>query len=192
MLLDGEEPETATPRLSFFTTDALSGIDHYLVKIDGEEVANVPASAMPEKGEYTLAALKEGEHTVLVDAVDRAGNATTAEAKTFTIPAGAAPAEVQTTAPLVSPAFIDGLIRVITYGFIGLLALFLLVAAIFTLYMVGKYLHADLVAAMKRRQGSHPHVLKNLKELRRDIKKLSLRLEEIDEQVERQIDRLST
>lgn len=58
------------PTLSFSTTDATSGIDHYLCSVDGGE----PAIA---RSPYQLPkVLSDGTHTVTVTAYDKAGNST--------------------------------------------------------------------------------------------------------------------
>ncbi len=55
------------PTISFFTTDPLSGIDHYEVKIDNDDFFN-------RSSPYKLPALDDGVRTITVRAFDRAGN----------------------------------------------------------------------------------------------------------------------
>jgi len=50
--------------------DATSGIDHYLVSLDGGSAQTVVGTATS----YTFAGTSDGAHTILVTAVDRAGN----------------------------------------------------------------------------------------------------------------------
>ena len=66
------------PTLSFSTTDAMSGLDHYETAIDGGSWA---AQASP----YVVPALADGTHSLAVRALDRAGNAATAAALTVYI-----------------------------------------------------------------------------------------------------------
>ncbi|TCL54575.1 RHS repeat-associated protein [Hydrogenispora ethanolica] len=89
------------PTINFSTTDATSGVDHYEISLDGgETLASVTGSSYP----FT-AAIPDGEHTVRVKAVDRAGNATTAEVKVY----------IDTTPPAIPAGFevISGINRAI-------------------------------------------------------------------------------
>jgi len=63
------------PILSFFTTDAASGIDHYEIRIidsDKQDVTFFTEQSSP----YQLPELKVGKYTVVVRAIDQAGNMT--------------------------------------------------------------------------------------------------------------------
>jgi hypothetical protein len=91
-LLDGKEVTIPEPRISFFTEDTGSGVDHYIVKVNGEEVGNVPAADVTRTSEYKLPPQTDGEKTVTVDAVDKAGNAMSSRA-TFTVTLPPAPEE---------------------------------------------------------------------------------------------------
>ncbi|MEK7608593.1 MAG: hypothetical protein AAB495_03360 [Patescibacteria group bacterium] len=62
-------------RLSFIAEDALSGIDHYEIRLDGKEIASLGVD-VPTKGPYRMSALLSGKHAVTVRALDKAGNAT--------------------------------------------------------------------------------------------------------------------
>jgi hypothetical protein len=75
-------PENTTdprPALSFNTTDALSGMDHYDVKIGDGSFTTVSAAALGS-GPYTPPIQSPGAKTVVVNAYDKAGNETTASA----------------------------------------------------------------------------------------------------------------
>jgi hypothetical protein len=54
-------------QVSFFTVDAVSGIDHYEVALDG-------TAFFTQSNPYILPGLTEGEHNITVRAFDRAGN----------------------------------------------------------------------------------------------------------------------
>ena len=56
-----------TPTFSFSATDDLSGINNYQVSIDGGSFTNASSP-------YTTGAQSQGDHTVTVRAIDRAGN----------------------------------------------------------------------------------------------------------------------
>ncbi len=74
-LLDEEQSQDATRQIAFKTTDAVSGLDHYDVYVDGLHIEQLqPAETVL----YTLPDLPQGTHTILVRAVDRAGNRTDA------------------------------------------------------------------------------------------------------------------
>jgi hypothetical protein len=50
-------------------SDAMSGIDHYEIKVDNGEY-----SGMGTQGKKTFGSLSDGSHTITVKAVDEAGN----------------------------------------------------------------------------------------------------------------------
>jgi len=65
---EGEETTNTQPTLIFEVIDETSGIDHYEVKIDQE------ASVVTEEKEYKIPPQSLGRHTVIVRALDKAGN----------------------------------------------------------------------------------------------------------------------
>jgi 5-hydroxyisourate hydrolase-like protein (transthyretin family) len=65
---EGTETTNPQPTLIFETKDELSGIDYYEVKIDQQE------SIKTAEKEYKIPVQSPGKHTVIVKAVDRAGN----------------------------------------------------------------------------------------------------------------------
>lgn len=72
---------TATPQpiIFFNTTDAVAGIDRYIVKV-GEKTP-LRVGPVADSNPYTLPPQTPGKHTVLVEAYDRAGNYSTASAE---------------------------------------------------------------------------------------------------------------
>ena len=77
------------PTITFGTTDAESGIDHYTLALDGTSLGTV---ASP----YTFTtAIPDGQHTVTVTAFDKAGNST----------AGSVPVYIATVPPAVPAGF---------------------------------------------------------------------------------------
>ncbi|MDD5039662.1 MAG: carboxypeptidase regulatory-like domain-containing protein [Patescibacteria group bacterium] len=86
-LLDGKRTQNKTPRISFETTDATSGIHHYGISVDGLAVVLVDVGATTP---YTLPELADGKHTVRALAYDFAGNSTSAS-ESFTIGAPTTP-----------------------------------------------------------------------------------------------------
>jgi 5-hydroxyisourate hydrolase-like protein (transthyretin family) len=69
---EGKETTNPQPTLIFETTDEISGIDYYEIKIDLEPSIKI------EEVEYKIPVQDLGKHTVIVKAVDRAGNYTLA------------------------------------------------------------------------------------------------------------------
>ena len=69
---ENESTDNPTPTLSFKTSDALSGVREYQVRIDANDWVVVPVKN--HKGSYKLTALAPGKHTITVKAVDEATN----------------------------------------------------------------------------------------------------------------------
>ncbi|MGC9046817.1 MAG: hypothetical protein ACP5IC_01730 [Minisyncoccia bacterium] len=68
--VEGKETTNPQPTLVFGTTDEMSGVDYYEVKIDQEFPIKV------KETEYKMPVQIVGKHTVTVKAVDKAGNYT--------------------------------------------------------------------------------------------------------------------
>jgi len=69
---EGRETTNPQPTLSFKTTDEMSGIDYYEIIIDKESPIRT------DKSEYKIPLQDLGKHTIIVKAVDKAGNQTLA------------------------------------------------------------------------------------------------------------------
>lgn len=77
--IDGVKTENPKPTVVFDTTDSLSGIDYYKVKIGEGDFLSV-ASDIVKSNPYTLPLQVPGKRSILVQAFDKAGNyATTVE-----------------------------------------------------------------------------------------------------------------
>jgi 5-hydroxyisourate hydrolase-like protein (transthyretin family) len=72
-IIKGKDGETSQPVVSFATTDALSGIDYYKVKI-GEETPIIITEENMKNGEYTLPEQFNGSKILMVQAFDKANN----------------------------------------------------------------------------------------------------------------------
>lgn len=83
ILPDGQTTANPTPRIKFETTDNLSGIDRYEIKIDNDGWVN---AATLKVASYVLPKLSPGEHQILVRAYDKAENYTEAETKLIIAP----------------------------------------------------------------------------------------------------------
>lgn len=84
------DPTDPRPTVAFSTSDDQSGLDHYKVKVDAEDPLTVPRSAVSDTIPYTLPLQAPGQHNLLVQAFDQAGNYETAIAS-FTVQALPAP-----------------------------------------------------------------------------------------------------
>ncbi len=75
----GEDPTNPSPILYFKTTDSLSGIEYYEVKIGEQDVVPIIATAL-KHNPYKLSPQMPGTHTIIVKAFDKANNFTAAAA----------------------------------------------------------------------------------------------------------------
>ena len=81
--LKGAGAINAKPIVLFDTADSLSGVDYYRLKIGEGDYITV-SKEMAESGSYTLPNQTPGRKTIFVEAVDKAGNFTSASAE-FTV-----------------------------------------------------------------------------------------------------------
>lgn len=99
ILPDGETTPNPTPRIRFETTDNLSGIDRYEVKIDDGNWFN---AAQLKVSSYVLPKLGPGEHIILVRAYDKAGNYAEEKTKAIIAPV-ASPKITEYPSNIISP-----------------------------------------------------------------------------------------
>ncbi len=99
ILPDGEITANPTPRIKFETSDALSGIARYDIKIDDGNWFN---AAELKVASYILPKLSPGEHQIFVRAYDKADNYVEESAKVI-ISAIAAPEITNYPANIISP-----------------------------------------------------------------------------------------
>lgn len=78
--IDGSQTDNPRPTVLFNTTDALSGVDFYKVKIGDGDFFGV-SSELLKSNPYTLSLQLSGIRTILVQAFDKAGNYTTSTAE---------------------------------------------------------------------------------------------------------------
>jgi large-conductance mechanosensitive channel len=67
---NGTSFASATPTINWTASDAISGIDHYTVSVDGGAATTVNGTALGT----VLSSLTDGQHNVTIGAVDAAGN----------------------------------------------------------------------------------------------------------------------
>ncbi len=71
-VIEGEATDNPTPTLQFKTSDALSGLKEYQVRIGDGDLIKIPTADF--SGAFTLPLQPPGERRVVVKAVDEAGN----------------------------------------------------------------------------------------------------------------------
>ncbi len=77
LAISQKTPRDPRPEVTFATTDKGSGIDRYTISVDGA----TPVALAGDISSYVLSALPPGDHTIVVTAVDRAGNSTSSSGK---------------------------------------------------------------------------------------------------------------
>ena len=75
--LKNTDPTDPQPTFSFKTTDQSSGINKYRIKIDDQEFTDAPEKTT-ETGIFEIPKQKPGKHSLVIQAIDKAGNKTTA------------------------------------------------------------------------------------------------------------------
>ena len=75
--VDGKETDNPRPTVLFDTTDALSGIEYYKIKIGEGDFFDVSPEIV-KSNPYTLPPQNPGKRSILVQAYDKAGNYSTA------------------------------------------------------------------------------------------------------------------
>jgi hypothetical protein len=89
--LHGNESSDSSPAVLFSTTDDLSGLDYYEVKVGDSPAVKVKPEEVTEAHPYIMSAQKSGQRSIVVRAVDKAGNSVIAS-ELFNILALGAPA----------------------------------------------------------------------------------------------------
>jgi hypothetical protein len=70
LVKEGNETNNPQPTISFKSTDSVSGIDYYEIRIDNNDPFRT------QQNDFQLPKQNPGKHTVIVKAVDKAGNST--------------------------------------------------------------------------------------------------------------------
>lgn len=87
--IDSSVTKNSTPTVTFDTTDALSGIEYYKVKVGDGDFFSL-SSDIVKSNPYTIAPQNIGSHNILVQAFDKAGNYSV-DSTSFTIDSLQAP-----------------------------------------------------------------------------------------------------
>lgn len=77
VFLSGPESTNPKPVISFTTTDSLSGIQKYQAKIGDGDFFDIPDGAVSANS-FALPLQLPGKHSLIIQAIDKAGNSTTA------------------------------------------------------------------------------------------------------------------
>lgn len=75
IILDGEKTTNPNPILNFKTEDKTSGIEYYEVKIGEGDIFPIEIEEL-EHNPFQMSLQASGKHTIIVKAIDRAGNQT--------------------------------------------------------------------------------------------------------------------
>ncbi|MES2214297.1 MAG: cohesin domain-containing protein [Patescibacteria group bacterium] len=73
---EGTASDDPTPVVDFHTVDKGSGVDHYVLKVGDNDLLTIKENEVSSNS-YRLSPQLPGKHTLLVQAVDKAGNITT-------------------------------------------------------------------------------------------------------------------
>jgi hypothetical protein len=127
--IDGKETDNPRPSVLFDTTDPLSGIDYYKIKIGEGDIFPVSAEIV-KHNPYTLPLQAPGRRNILVQAYDKAGNYTSAKEEFTILPSKAPVVEVKESSlsrffNKITPFIVSGII------FISLLILLLTLLFLF-------------------------------------------------------------
>ncbi len=76
--VDGKETDNPRPTVLFNTTDALSGVDYYKIKIGEGDFFILQETEVIKDNPYTLPFQRPGKRTITIQAYDMAGNYATA------------------------------------------------------------------------------------------------------------------
>ncbi len=158
-----------SPAIIFDAHDLLSGVDRYVISVDGTEVATLLAADIEPGEPYGLPAQVAGVHTVRVDAYDRAGNTTSSELSvTFTEDTKASP--LQEPAAVGKPGFWSSLVNWVEGGLAIILGLLILGALIFAAFMVRHLYREHGKLAGGRHTNGSSRLHHNLKHIRHNIR----------------------
>jgi len=78
---DGSQTDNPQPKILFGTADSLSGIDYYKIKIGDGEFLKIGASEVSRNAPYVMPLQTPGQKTILIQALDKAGNYTSSQAE---------------------------------------------------------------------------------------------------------------
>jgi len=83
-VLEGEKTDNPAPVIRFESSDSLSGLEGYEIKIDSNEAVKISATEFA--GSFTLPLQAPGVHKVIVKAIDKAGNGVEDSVNVETLP----------------------------------------------------------------------------------------------------------
>jgi len=112
---NGTEIRSSTYTLNWNATDAGSGVDHFEVRLDGGEWQNIGAAQS-----HVFSGLSDGEHTLEVKAIDKAGKATVYSLNL-----------IVNTSPIGGPGYLEE-------ALLGVVAGVIVIAVGLTLYKIRK------------------------------------------------------
>lgn len=150
---NGATAASSTIAVTFGTTDALSGVDHYAVAVDG---VSTDVTAADGAGVYALPVENAGTHTLSVTAYDKAGNSVSASQQfvsTYVAPA--------------SPSFWSGIVWAITnYLTLILVALLSLAVAAAAAWYLWHRFHTFRRRVVNKEERMHVLIHRQFNELK--------------------------
>jgi len=164
----GGEATTSQPVLFFEAFDELSGMKEYRIAAGDRDPLVLPAAELSEEG-YTLSSLPKGTYTVIVRAVDLAGNTTDAPGVGIVIEKETAPAP-KIAAPLEEgPSFWEQYKQLII----------VLILLLIIIILIGVIIYQRRLFMMEKLRGK-----REAKEIRTKMEKVFSALrDEVEEQV---------
>jgi len=156
-----------SPSISFITTDALSGIDHYEVKVISKDLESGPAIFFTEQvSPYRIPAQELGSYDIVVRAYDRAGNYRDASVKI----------------KIVLPGEEEGFFGIVETFFIGRTSIFysVIILALFFLLLFPIIVYVD-------RKQNRARLKKEVEDVRKELDKGT---EFFEENIEKKLEKL--
>lgn len=151
-----------TPSIRFTTTDAASGIDHYEIKVLAEDQQQSGVNTLFIEGAspYALSKMPAGDYTIIVKAIDRAGNAAEGTIKTRVVSGGL---PFYARVPFLQNPAVANIVLIL----LGIVALVLVVLMLLRRLRLRSTFQHDLEALERDAQKKSRALEKELGELRR-------------------------
>ena len=173
----GLDPDSGNPVIDFTALDAASGIDRYVISIDGVEMVSLRASELEAGKGMVLAAQTSGLHLVEVAAYDLAGNVQTASLE-IDFPKATAAASDGSGAE-VATGLVAGLLKLLKIAILTIFLLLILAALVYVGFMIARHAPRHAHRAVVSLSEARPRRLRRtLRKLRHDIHKNLRRLED--------------
>ncbi len=216
-LPDSADPTVTEPRV-VLPASSDADLAYYVFRLNELEVGRLLVSEIPSDRTYKLKGVATGENILVVEAVDRAGNITSTT-QTFTSVVKGVEPDVTVPEPEKERGFdslLSAVVAFVQYGLVGILLLVTLGSVLYVAYLGLIHLHHAVAGYRRRHGGGVAALTKSLKTVRshlrqdierlegtrrmkgvsegseRIIRKLSKNLQELERDIEKDIDHLSS